>query len=54
LPDEIVIGGGQADQLDRLPPRTRRVNNAAAFLGGFRLWDVSTPGTSPNTYKDLS
>jgi len=54
LPDEIVIGGGQADQLDRLPPRTRRVNNAAAFLGGFRLWDESAPGTSPNTYTDLS
>jgi len=54
LPDDIVIGGGQADRLDRLPPHARRGNNAAAFLGGFRLWDESTPGTSPNTYKDLS
>lgn len=49
LPDEIVIGGGQADRLKKLPPRSRLGNNASAFLGGFRLWDES-----PNTYKDLS
>jgi hypothetical protein len=54
LPDEIVVGGGQADRLGPLPPQTRRGNNAAAFLGGFRLWDESAPGPSPNTYKDLS
>ncbi len=54
LPDEIVIGGGQAERLKKLPPRTRRGDNAAAFVGGFRLWDESTPGKSPNTYTDLS
>lgn len=54
LPDEIVVGGGQADRLKKLPPRSRLGNNAAAFLGGFRLWDESTPGKSPHTYKDLS
>jgi hypothetical protein len=51
---EIVGGGGQADRLRKLPPRTRRGNKAAAFLGGFRLWDESPPTQSPNTYKDLS
>jgi hypothetical protein len=54
LPDEIVVGGGQADRLRKLPPRSRRGNNAAAFLGGFRLWDESPPTPSPNTYEDLS
>lgn len=54
LPDEIVVGGGQADRLRKLPPRTRRGNNSAAFLGGFRLWDESTLGKTSITYKDLS
>lgn len=54
LPDEIVVGGGQADRLKKLPPRTRRTDNAAAFAGGFRLWDEKTPDTSAKTYKDLS
>ncbi|HKA45648.1 MAG TPA: ROK family protein [Burkholderiales bacterium] len=38
LPDCIVLGGGNAVHLKRLPARTRRVDNACAFLGGFRLW----------------
>jgi polyphosphate glucokinase len=54
MPDEIVIGGGQADRLKTLPPRSRLGNNAAAFLGGFRLWDTSPPAKSPSAYKDLS
>jgi len=54
LPDDIVVGGGQADLLKKLPPRTRRGDNSAAFAGGFRLWDESTPDASARTYKDLS
>lgn len=56
LPDEIVIGGGKADRLKKLPPRSRLGDNALAFLGGFRLWDEAPPAKSksPNTYKDLS
>jgi polyphosphate glucokinase len=38
LPDEIVVGGGQSAWLKKLPPQARRGDNAAAFLGGFRLW----------------
>jgi len=38
-PDEIVIGGGNAAKLEKLPPRTRVGDNANAFLGGFRLWN---------------
>ncbi len=54
LPDEIVVGGGQADRLKKLPPRTRLGSNAAAFVGGFRLWDEQLPTNCPNPYKDLS
>jgi polyphosphate glucokinase len=36
--DDVVIGGGNAKLLKRLPPGVRRVNNAHAFVGGFRLW----------------
>ncbi|HET7758950.1 MAG TPA: hypothetical protein VFK62_03430, partial [Gaiellaceae bacterium] len=38
-PDYIVIGGGGADDLDELPPNSRRGDNENAFVGGFRLWD---------------
>jgi polyphosphate glucokinase len=38
-PDEVVIGGGGARELDELPDGCRRGENENAFLGGFRLWD---------------
>lgn len=47
LPDYIVLGGGNIAHLKRLPPHTRRGDNAFAFLGGFRLWerkDQNAPG----------
>lgn len=37
-PDYVVLGGGNAEKLDELPPRTRLGDNANAFEGGFRLW----------------
>ncbi len=39
LPDYIVLGGGNAVRLKALPPKSRRGENAKAFLGGFRLWE---------------
>ncbi len=39
-PDYVVLGGGNADKLERLPARARLGNNANAFKGGFRLWDA--------------
>ena len=39
LPDYIVLGGRNAANLKRLPPQTRRGDNADAFPGGFRLWE---------------
>ena len=38
-PDEVVLGGGGAKELDELPEGCRRGDNENAFLGGFRLWD---------------
>lgn len=38
-PDYVVLGGGNVDKLDGLPPKCRRGDNANAFTGGFRLWE---------------
>jgi polyphosphate glucokinase len=27
------------DEIDELPPNTRRGDNERAFVGGFRLWE---------------
>lgn len=37
-PDYIVLGGGNVEQLDKLPPHAIRGDNANAFTGGFRIW----------------
>ena len=34
----VVLGGGNAHKLDRLPPGARLGDNRNAFRGGFRLW----------------
>lgn len=36
--DYVVIGGGNVEHLDTLPPNARRGDNENAFRGGFRLW----------------
>ena len=36
---DLVIGGGCAEDLDPFPKDAREVNNSAAFVGGFRLWE---------------
>jgi polyphosphate glucokinase len=38
-PDYVVLGGGNAQKIGRLPDGVRLGNNAKAFAGGFRLWD---------------
>lgn len=37
-PDDVVLGGGNVEQLKQLPPDCRAGDNANAFVGGFRLW----------------
>ncbi|HSU32966.1 MAG TPA: ROK family protein [Bryobacteraceae bacterium] len=38
-PDDVVLGGGNARRLEKLPAGCRLGDNANAFLGGFRLWE---------------
>ena len=40
-PDDVVLGGGNVKNLDKLPEGCRAGDNANAFLGGFRLWENS-------------
>jgi polyphosphate glucokinase len=44
-PDDIVLGGGNAKLLKKLPKRCRAGDNANAFLGGFRLWTKERSAT---------
>jgi len=37
-PEYVVLGGGNVQALDELPPGCRRGDNTDAFAGGFRLW----------------
>lgn len=37
--DYVLLGGGNARHVDRLPEHTRRAAAAGAFTGGFRLWE---------------
>lgn len=39
-PDDLVLGGGNAKELKKLPPGCRLGDNANAFVGGFRMWDT--------------
>ena len=36
---DLVIGGGNAEDLHPFPEGAREVDNSAAFAGGFRLWE---------------
>ncbi len=37
-PDYVMLGGGNADKIEKLPRKVRLGVNANAFEGGFRLW----------------
>lgn len=41
--EDLVLGGGNAKFLKALPPDSRLVTNANAFVGGFRLWNQEAP-----------
>jgi polyphosphate glucokinase len=38
--DDLVLGGGNLKKLKAMPPGCRAGDNALAFEGGFRLWDI--------------
>jgi polyphosphate glucokinase len=43
LVDYIVLGGGNARHMKSLPSNVRLGDNANAFKGGFRLWEMELP-----------
>jgi len=47
-PDDVVLGGGNAKKLTKLPSGCRMGDNANAFLGGFRLWEKERKDGSTN------
>jgi polyphosphate glucokinase len=43
-PDDVVLGGGNAKLLEKLPKGCRLGDNANAFTGGCRLWENAAAG----------
>ena len=39
LADYVVVGGGNAKELEELPPGCRRGGNHNAYFGGIRMWE---------------
>jgi len=48
--DYVVLGGGNARLLKKLPHGARLGKNSNAFLGGYRLWDKRYSGSSPGRF----
>lgn len=53
-PEDVVLGGGNAKLLKKLPPGCRVGDNANAFDGGFRLWENASAGQPANRAAALS
>jgi len=50
-----MLGGGNAKRLTEVPPGARVGGNANAFLGGYRLWNLSLPVVkAPNVPQSRS
>ena len=49
--DYTVFGGGNAAELDPLPPKSRRGGNEDAFAGGFKLWAERVAGDAPAGWR---
>jgi polyphosphate glucokinase len=47
LPEDVVLGGGNAKHLNALPEGTRMGANAHAFKGGYALWTSKVVTDSP-------
>jgi len=49
--DYVVIGGGNARKLKRLPKNARLGSNDFAFLGGFRIWHHAAAPAAGKGYR---
>jgi len=47
----VVLGGGNAKKMKKLPPNTRLGNNASAFTGGFRMWKEPKGSAKSEDYR---
>jgi polyphosphate glucokinase len=52
-PDDVVIGGGNAKKLKKMPPGCREGENANAFIGGFRLWEKPASINPPSLTRGV-
>jgi polyphosphate glucokinase len=52
--DYVVLGGGNARLLKKLPPGTRLGNNANAVQGGYRLWTKLYSGSTQKRFVHYS
>jgi polyphosphate glucokinase len=50
-PDDVVLGGGNAKKLKKLPGGCRLGSNAFAFAGGFLLWQHPSSRRQPTRVK---
>jgi polyphosphate glucokinase len=48
--DYVVLGGGNARLLKKLPPGARLGNNSNAFQGGYRLWNRLYSGSAQQRF----
>ena len=53
-PEDVVLGGGNAKLLKKLPPLCRLGDNVNAFKGGFQLWDGPPKGKITRSRKQTA
>lgn len=54
LADYVVLGGGNAKRMDKLPQGCRRGGNHNAYFGGLRMWDDKLPDAPPKIEPQLA
>jgi polyphosphate glucokinase len=53
-PEDVVLGGGNAKLLKKLPPLCRLGDNGNAFKGGFRMWEGPLKGKITRSRKQTA
>jgi polyphosphate glucokinase len=53
-PEDVVLGGGNVNNLKKLPPGCRAGDNANAFIGGFRVWEKTDRANRSKSNRTVS
>jgi polyphosphate glucokinase len=53
-PEDVVLGGGNVNNLKKLPPGCRAGDNANAFVGGFRVWEETDRANGSKSNRTVS